>query len=224
MKIARFAPHFSNPDDIIRKFCAKNFKRPFSVEMVYLPFVLFKYYVEASRFFGEKKIWEGRFLADMVQGVPMNIRKGTGLKVGAALERDFAAVRLSENEAAKKRTETIAIEAVEASESQVLPVILVEAEAIARGKKLLRYDLMRLIGGLRYRKVEIILYPETKLVYYPYWLVYYRGRRGEMKFAVIDGVDGRKESEEIVQSIKMGLVKKKQAPQTLEFSEGANPN
>lgn len=85
------------------------------------------------------------------------------------------------------------------------------ATAIKRGKR-----------GLRCRKIEITLYPELKLVYYPYWPVYYRGRRGEMRFAVMDGVNGRKESEEIVHSIRLGLVKKKEAPRRLEFSEGAD--
>lgn len=224
MKIVRFAPHFSNADDVVRTFCSKNFKRPFSVEMVYVPFVLFKYAVEASRFLGEKKIAKGLFLADLIQGVPVNIRKGTTLKLEAGLQNDFAGLLRSSTEGAKIEAETIIIEVQEVSESQVLPVILVESEAIARGKRLLRYDLMRLFGGLRYRKVEITLYPETKLVYYPYWLVYYRGRRGDMRFVVIDGVIGRKESEEIVQSIKLGLVKKMEAPPRLKFSEGANPN
>jgi len=224
MKIVRFVPRFSNADDVVRTFCAKNFKRPFSVEMVYLPFVLFKYAVEASRFFGEKKISKGLFLGDLIQGVPVNISKGTTLKVETGLESDFVGLLRSSNEGAKGEAETIAIEVQEVSESQVLPAILVESEAIARGKRLLRYDLMRLFGGLRYRKVEITLYPETKLVYYPYWLVYYRGRRGEMRFVVIDAVIGRKESEEINQSIKLGLMKKKQTPPRLGFSEGANPN
>jgi hypothetical protein len=224
MKITRFAPHFSNTEDIVNKFCAKNFRKPFSVEMVYLPFVLFKYAVEADPFFGDKKRWAGLFLADLIQGTPVNIRKGTILEAEAASERDFAALLPALTEGAKKTADTIVIEAQEVSEAQILPVVLAEGEAISRGKRLLRYDLMRVSGGLRYRRMEITLYPETKLVYYPYWLVYYRGRRGEMKFAVMDAVNGRKEGEEIVQSISTGIVKKKQSTEALEFSAGANPN
>lgn len=224
MKIIRFAPCFSHADDVVRIFCAKNFKKPFSVEMVYLPFVLFKYAVRANRFFGGKKVSEGLFLADLIQGVPVYIGKGTSLIVEAALQNEFAALLPLSAEGARRKAETIIVEAQQVSESQVLPVGLTENEAIARGKRLLRYDLMRLFGGLRYRKVEITLYPKTKLVYYPYWLVYYRGRRGDMRIVVIDGVIGKKESEEIVQSIKLGLLKKEQVSVRVEFSEGANPN
>jgi len=224
MNIVSFKPLFSNADEIVRKFCAKNFKRPLALEMVYLPFVLFKYTVEANRFFGEKKIEEGLFLADLIQGVPVNIKKDTVFRVEAGLKSDFAALLPSPKEGVKRGAEAIIVEAQEVSQTQVLPVILEKTEAMTRGKRLLRYDLMRFFGGLRYRKVEITLYPETKVVYYPYWLVYYRGRRGGMKFAVMDGVSGRKESEEIAHSIEMGLVMKKQAPERLELSEGLNPN
>ena len=73
---------------------------------------------------------------------------------------------------------------------------------------MLRYDLMRLAGGLRYRNWEMVIHPEMAVVHYPFWLIYYRNRRGEMQLGVLDGLNGRREGGEIAASIRKGLMEK----------------
>ncbi len=208
MNIVRLVPGYSNPDDMISRFCAKSFKFPYSVELIYLPFVLFLYKIEISGFFSAEKNEKGLFMVDLIQGIPVNIKKNTRFNVEEGLQKDFDIFNdlftLREN----NKTKTISIESKKVEADKVLPTVMDKMTAIKMGKKLLRYDIMRLIGNLRYRRVEIIPNPDTRLLYYPYWLIYYRNRHAQMKFVVLDGLSGQKEGGQIVDSIEIGLVKK----------------
>ena len=77
MNILRFAPRFSDAAGVVSKFCAKSLRVPAAAELVYLPFVLFKYSIKTSGFAGKQKTAPGLFLVDLVQATPMNIRAGT---------------------------------------------------------------------------------------------------------------------------------------------------
>jgi hypothetical protein len=139
----------------------------------------------------------------------MNIRSGTVFSTegSTAGGLDFL---IPVSAAGKKKDEgAIRVGTQEIAATQILPVVLDYEEAIARGKRLLRYDLMRLAGSLRHRKWEMTIHPEMAVVYYPFWLIYYRNRRGEMQLGVVDGLNGRREGGEIAASIKKGLWEKK---------------
>ena len=208
MNIVRLVPGYSNPDDMISRFCAKSFKSPYSVELIYLPFVLFLYKIEMSGFFSAKKNEKGLFMVDLIQGIPVNIKKNTRFKIEKGLQKDFDIFNELFTIREDNKTKTISIESKKVEADKVLPTVMDEMTAIKTGKKLLRYDIMRLIGNLRYRRIEIIPNPDTRLLYYPYWLIYYRNRHAQMKFVVLDGLSGQKEGGQIVDSIEIGLVKK----------------
>lgn len=221
MNIIRLRPRYDR-DSAVRKFCAKSLKVPSGAELVYLPFVLFKYTLETTPFLGENKKSEGLFLVDLVQGVPVNIKKGTSFEVAGAVQKDFSALIPEAAQKVAEEDEVLVIEPHQVSEDQALPAVLDKEEAISRGKRLLRYDLMRLAGGLRYKKFGIRVQPEMRTVHYPFWVIYYRNRRGEMKINALDALSGRRESREIVTSIQMSLVKKAKASPEIELTKGAH--
>jgi hypothetical protein len=208
MIIPRLAPAFSSAEELLEKYSAKTWKTPRSLELVYLPFVLFRYRIERKGFFGGGKSDEGLFLVDLIQGVPMNIRKNVAFEVAAGADPDFRIVTALPVSQEGRRGKKFLIENIDVSPDQVLPAVLEEAEAIRRGKQLLRYDLMRLAGSLRFRKMEVAPDCRTKVLYLPYWLIYSRKKSGEVRFDVIDAVNGQKESGQIADSIKIALVKK----------------
>lgn len=223
MKIVRLAPNFLDSDDVLKKFCSKNFKTPYSLELIYLPFVLFRYRMDLTPFFGKIKTEKGLFLVDLLQGVPINIKKRTGFDAEDGLKKEFEPfISLSDSVENCKNRVSIGLET--AAQKQVLPLVLEKEAAIQRGRNLLRYDVMRITGSLRYRRIDIIPQPETKVLYYPYWLIYYRNRRKKMTFEVIDGLSGQKEHGEIVSSIKMGLIRKETENENLDPSQGAIEN
>lgn len=207
MNILTFAPLSSNPDQAVRKFCSKTLKIPYAAELLYLPYVLFRYKIELTPFFGRKKTEESLFLVDRLQGTPMNIRKKTRFELKGELQREFEAFRDLFLPSKNEKT-TAVIQRKEVKEDHVLPGILEEEEAIKKGKHLLMYDLMRISGSLRYRRMDIAPLPETKIVYYPYWIIYYRNKKEKMEFVVFDGMSGEKEKGQVIESIKLGLFKK----------------
>ncbi len=209
MRIIAFSPRLDTPEEAIQKFCTRTLKVPYSVELLYLPFVMFGYSVEMKRYSGKAKTYEGMFLADLIRGVPMNIRKKTLFLVARGLQAEFAGFARLLAPSGGDQKDVIMIESRDIPDTQVLPAILEKDEAMARAKKVYRYDIIRLAGGWRYRRLEIRLQPETKIIHHPFWLLYYRTRRGEMTFGIIDGVSGQKESGELTASIKSALVAKK---------------
>lgn len=204
---------------MLRKYCARNFKTPHSLELVYLPFVLFRYRIVLGSFKGKEKIERGFFLADLVRGVPINIRKDTWLDISGDIREtgdgwgEFAGRRAG----SKHR---IPVEGIDAAESQVLPADLEPESAIQRAKKLLRYDIMRLAGGLRYKNVDIVPEPPVHVLHYPQWLIYVR-KKGEMRMEVLDALTGQKEKGPIVDSVKLGLVLKHQPSGRVPAKEGS---
>jgi hypothetical protein len=206
MNILRFAPRFSAADGAIGKFCARSLRAPAAAELVYLPFVMFKYSIETSGYAGRQKRTSGLFLVDLIQATPMNIRAGTVFSIeentASSLTPLLPASSLAQEEDIRVGNQEIA-------DTQILPALLGCDEAVSKGKKLLRYDLMRLAGGFRYRNCEMVISPKMAVVHYPFWLIYYRNRRGEMRLGVIDGLNGRREGGEIAVSIKKGLMEKR---------------
>ncbi len=204
--IVRLIPNLSDSDEALGKFCRKNLKTPFSLEMVYLPFVLFRYRIERTAHSGKRQTESGLFMADLVQGSPVNVSRRTWLEVQEDLKQEFESWLnlLVPGPNPKNRA---AIGTFRVEEDKVLPALLDAQRAIQEGKRLLRYDVMRLAGGLRYRRIEIVPEPQTKTLYYPYWIVYHKSRKGRMEFTILDGVTGEKEKGEVRRSVELALLR-----------------
>jgi hypothetical protein len=222
MNVIRIAPRLTDAEAAVTVFSAKTLKVPLAAELVYAPFVMFRYAVAMSGFRGEKKAFEGLFLADLIQGGPMNVPRGTRFEVGPDLEAEFSPLIPQVGENKNGKTALIRLEVGRVSDAQILPALMEREEAMAGGKKLLRYDLMRLAGGLRYRRLNITLLPGAVTIHYPLWLVYYRRRGGELAFRVIDAVTGRRESGQMVKSVAMSLVGKTPPGRPPEFHKGVH--
>jgi len=206
MNIIRLIPNFPSADEVLEKFCRKNLKTPYSLEMVYLPFVLFRYRIERTAHWGKTQNEYGLFMADLVQGSPVNVSRATRLEVQENLKQEFEGWLnlLVPGPNPKNRA---AIGTFRVEEDKVLPALLDARSAVQEGKRLLRYDVMRLAGGLRYRRIEIIPEPQTKTLYYPYWIVYHKNRKGRMEFTILDGVTGEKEKDEVRRSVELALLR-----------------
>jgi len=230
MKIVRLVPRLSDADDVIKRYCRKTFKAPCSVELVYVPFVLFKYRIELISLFGKRKTEKGIFLADSLQGIPINIKNNTKFVFkDGCLQEEFkgligSALIDSSDVIKDGKTITVLIEKEQVPEEQVLPKVLDDQAAVKRGKNLLMYDIMKLTGGLRYRRVDIIPEPETKTLYYPYWLIYYRDKKNRMRFDVLDSLSGQREGGQIIKSVKIGLFEKHKNPENIYLEEGVSRN
>lgn len=223
MRIVRLVPRFANAEDVLKKYCRKNFKAPCSLELVYLPFVLFRYTIELILLFGKKKTEKGLFLVDLLQGIPINIKKDTKFEFrDSNLQEQFSKLLNWVPIGGKKNI--VLIETEEVEQEQVLPIVLEEQVAIKAGKNLLMYDIMKLAGSLRYRRLDVIPQPGTKTLYYPYWLIYYRDRKGIMQFDVIDGLSEQKEGGQIIKSVKIGLVEKQKNSENLHLVKGVSEN
>ncbi|UCC22335.1 MAG: hypothetical protein JSW23_11225 [Planctomycetota bacterium] len=230
MKIVGMVPRFDDCDDVIKRYCRKNFKAPCSIELIYVPFVLFRYRIELTSLFGRRKTEKGIFLVDSLQGIPVNIKKNTkfvlkdeGLRgqfdglLGPALIDSTDLIK-------DEKTITVSIKWQDVAEEQILPAALDEKAAIKAGKNLLMYDIMKLTGGLRYRRVDVVPEPQTQTLYYPYWLIYYRDKKNNMRFDVLDALSGQKEGGQIIRSVKIGLVEKQKSSQNVNIEKGASEN
>jgi len=223
MRVTRLVPTLADADDVLKKYCRKNFKAPCSLELVYLPFVLFRYTIELISLFGKKKTEKGLFLVDLLQGIPINIKKDTKFEFrDSNLQEQFSKLLNWVPIGGKKNI--VLIETEEVEQEQVLPIVLGEQVAIEKGKSLLMYDIMKLAGSLRYRRLDVIPQPGTKTLYYPYWLIYYRDRKGIMQFDVIDGLSEQKEGGQIIKSVKIGLVEKQKNSENLHLVKGVSEN
>ena len=207
MKIVRLVPTVVNSDDAVREFTGRSIKIPYSVELVYLPFLLFKYRINILSFFGREKTDEGLFLVDMLQGMPVNIKRDTKFKISPALQEGFSLLVNVSMAGYDVKKNPLAMEECEIEEEKILPAVLGEDEAVKKGIGLMRYDMMRLAGSFRYRKINILPQPCGRMVYYPYWLIYYRTNHGAVKFAVLDALNKRIEGGEVIKSVKIGLEK-----------------
>ena len=230
MKIVRLVPRLSDADDVIKRYCRKTFKAPCSVELVYVPFVLFRYRIELVSLFGKSKTEKGIFLADSLQGIPINIKRNTKFVFeDSCLQEEFkgligSALIDSSDIIKDGKTITVLVEKEQIPEEQVLPKVLDDQAAVKKGKNLLMYDIMKLTGGLRYRRVDIIPEPETRTLYYPYWLIYYRDKKNRMRFDVLDSLSGQKEGGQIIKSVKIGLFEKHKNPENTYLEEGVSRN
>ena len=230
MKIVRLVPRLSDADDVIKRYCRKTLKAPCSVELIYVPFVLFRYRIELVSLFGKRKTEKGIFLADSLQGIPINIKRNTKFVFeDGCLQEEFkgligSALIDSSDVIKDGKTITVSVEKKQIPEEQVLPKVLDDQAAVKRGKNLLMYDIMKLTGGLRYRRVDIIPEPETKTLYYPYWLIYYRDKKNRMRFDVLDSLSGQKEGGQIIKSVKIGLFEKHKNPENTYLEEGVSRN
>jgi hypothetical protein len=231
MKVVSLVPRFADSDDVLKRYCRKNFKAPCSVELVYVPFVLFRYRIELTSLFGKRKTEKGIFLVDSLQGIPVNIKKNTKFVLrDEGLRRPFDGLLgsslINPTDLIKKddKAITVSIESQDVAEEQVLPEVLDEKAAIKAGKNLLMYDIMKLTGSLRYRRVDVVPEPQTQTLYYPYWLLYYRNKKNQMRFDVLDALTGQKEGGQIIRSIKIGLVEKHKNPQNVNLEKGVSEN
>ncbi|UCE99431.1 MAG: hypothetical protein JSV82_09780 [Planctomycetota bacterium] len=223
MRIIRFVPRLADADYVLKKYCRKNFKAPCSLEILYLPFVLFRYKIELISLFGKKKTEKGLFLVDLLQGIPVNIKKDTKFEFrDSNLQEEFR--ELLDSFLTEVKKNVVLLETEDIEQEQVLPIVLEEQVAIEKGKSLLMYDIMKLAGSLRYRRLDVIPLPGTKTLYYPYWLIYYRDRKGIMQFDVLDGLSGQKEGGQIIKSVKIGLVEKQRNSENLNLVKGASEN
>jgi hypothetical protein len=208
MNVLRFGPCITAADEAIGKFCARSIRVPAAAELVYLPFVMFKYSIETSGYAGRPKRTTGLFLVDLIQATPMNIPAGTVFSVEENTDSSLSSLIPASPAAGGKDEKAVRVGNQEITDTQILPALLDTEDAISNGKKPLRYDLMRLAGGFRYRNWEMVISSERAVVHYPFWLIYYRNRRGEMQLGVVDGLNGRREGGEIAVSIKKGLMEK----------------
>ena len=230
MRIVGLVPKFDDCDDVIKGYCRKNFKAPCSIELVYVPFVLFRYRIELTSLFGRRKTEKGIFLVDSLQGIPVNIKKNTKFVLrDEGLRRQFdgllgPALIDSTDLIKDDKTITVSIKWQDVSEEQILPAAMDEKAAIKAGKNLLMYDIMKLTGGLRYRRVDVVPEPQTQTLYYPYWLIYYRDKKNNMKFDVLDALSGQKEGGQIIRSVKIGLVEKQKSSQNVNIEKGVSEN
>jgi hypothetical protein len=160
----------------------------------------------------------------LLQGIPINIKRNTKFDFKeCGLQEEFKEL-LGSDLVENKKTTVVSIEPCEVDEEQILPMVLDEETAIKKGKNLLMYDLMKLTGSVRYRRVDIIPEPETKILYYPHWLIYYRDKKNQMRFDVLDAINGQKEGGQIIKSIKIGLVEKHKNMENIYLAEGVNEN
>jgi hypothetical protein len=205
MRIARFAPASEEPDRALRRFGLRSFRAPFSTELLHLPHVLFRYRVEWTTLLGRGRASEGLFLADLIQGLPVNVLRTTALAVPESLRPSFApfADLLLPGSRTKR---TVAVEDRDVPEASVLPASLGEEEAMTRAKGVYKYDLLRVAGGLRLRRFAIVLGAERLPLYYPFRLVYHKDKHGRMAFAAFDAVTDERERGAPARSIKLGLL------------------
>lgn len=219
MKINTLVPKYAEAQQVLKRYCRKNFKAPCSLELIYLPFVLFDYRINTLLLFGKRKSESGLFLVDLTQGIPINVKKNTFFDfIDADLKKQFC--KLTGRDSVKdEKTVIVRIQSEEVDPQQILPAVIGVQTAVEKGKKLLMYDLMKLAGALRYKKVDVVPGLQRKVLYYPHWLIYYRDRKNNMKFDVFDALNGQKEGGQIIRSIKIGLLKKHE-----NLTEGVSEN
>ncbi|MHC4531989.1 MAG: hypothetical protein ACYSXD_10580, partial [Planctomycetota bacterium] len=138
--------------------------------------------------------------------------------IDANLKEQFSKLT-GEDSAKDEKTVIVKIQSEEVDPQQLLPTVIDRQTAVEKGKKLLMYDIMKLAGALRYKKVDIVPGLQRKVLYYPHWLVYYRDRKNNMKFDVFDALNGQKEGGQIIRSVKIGLLKKHE-----NLTEGVSEN
>lgn len=203
-----FQPVFHQPEQVIHKFVIRSLKTPQAVELVYLPFYLFIYTVRTLSLLGRQAEFQGIMLVDLVQGEPMAINRQTAIEGAADILNKFPGFKNVTN---IKNRNKINFKATliqqEVVESHLLPASLQPAQAIDRARNIFKYDLWRLAGGFRFRKVEIIPDFEGLTVYYPIWLVYY-SKKGQMSFKAYDGLTLEKVSGNFLLAIKKALLYK----------------
>lgn len=205
MDIIRFTPSVKTHEDAVKVFCSKSTRIPYSTEIIYLPYILFVYNLCQSFITGKKTTSRGIFLVDLIQGIPVNIKKNTMFQVSPSLENEMKNL-LEGSPAGYNPKNPLAIEKEDIDEEKILPALLNEHDAIEKGRKLFMYDMMKFSGPCR--NVEITALDERKLIYYPYWLIYYKDRKGVMDFSVLDALNKNRESGDIKRSVSMALLKK----------------
>jgi len=206
MKIITIIPEIKDADAVLHKFGRRSLRTPISAEMIHLPYLLFRYRIAWTTLGGKARTTDGLLCADLLQGRPMSIARATRFALEDGLEGEFAEFEPLLDPPRPKRSVTV--ERRDVPDAAVLPGALAEEDAIERSKAVLKYDLMRLFGGLRFRRIEIRPLPARKVLYYPFWLIYHRDRQGRMQFEAFDALSGQREKGDIARSIKLGLLKK----------------
>ena len=204
MKITILKPTIITEEEAVKKFWSKKTKIPYSIELIYFPFLLFRYHVNQIYFSGKNRSYDGLLLTDLIKGIPINVSNKIRFKMNPEFQKKFKDLIdpfFNENDG----YDILFIKEDKVDEEKVLPILLAEDEAIKRGIKILMYDIMKFTGSIRHRKVDIEPRHRGKVIYHPYWLIYYLNRKNEMKFSVLDAMNGQIEGREINDAIQIGL-------------------
>lgn len=212
MEILRFEPIIKTGEDALKAHCSYSARRIESIEMIYLPFSMFKYEVARRKWLGGEISDRALLLADMVGGIPINVpsqiefEDKTGGSIASLLSGlDRSVATKMAGRGLKIWASKIAVEKADVQESAAVKPMLGEDEAARRGLWALRYDLMRIWGPFRYRSVNLVkLDGSAATIYFPYWMLYYN-KGGKIHFDVLDALSGAKEGTQIKMSIANGI-------------------
>ncbi|MDD5502015.1 MAG: hypothetical protein PHH26_00955 [Candidatus Thermoplasmatota archaeon] len=207
MKAIRFEPIIKDEADALKAHYSASSKKIKSLELVYLPFCLFKYKISRKAWLGEDKSDESLLLADMVNGIPINVpaqvefndKTGKMAPLISGIDKSKA-TRLA-GRGLKVKVSKISVENADLPEKSTLKTAISHREAVRKGLWALRYDLMNIWGPFRSKSLEMSRSEAEPLqVYFPYWILYYP-KNGKMDFEALDALSGSKEGTQIKMSI-----------------------
>lgn len=207
MEAIRFEPVIRNEEEALKAHYSASSRKIKSLELVYLPFTLFKYRVSRKSWLGEIRSDESLLLSDMVNGIPINVpaqvefsdRTGKLAPLVSGIDKSRA-TRLA-GRGLKVRVGRISVENADLPERCALKTAIGHDEAVRKGLWALRYDLMRIWGPFRSKSIEMTRSEAEPLqVYFPYWILYYP-KNGKVDFDALDALSGSKEGTQIKMSI-----------------------
>jgi len=204
LRVLVLVPVLESAEEASRIYLQMVRHRPTSLELVYLPFVLFRYRIAATSLFGRKREETGAVLVDLNGSVPINIRKGTRI-TGPGMERYAGAIEAEGRGRQRSAGPPFSVESRRVPARAVAPANIPVEEAVKDGLRILRYEYFRLIGPLRNRRMEIRAEDPHTLLYHPYWIFYYLGRGGGKAYDVLDALNGSKEGGQITRSVARAL-------------------
>jgi hypothetical protein len=208
MDAIRFEPIIKDEAEALKAHYCASSKKIKSLELVYLPFCLFKYKISRQAWLGENKSDESLLLADMVNGIPINVPAQVEFndKTGGAMTSLVSGIDKSRatrlaGRGLKVRVSRISVENAELPDKSALKTAITHEEAVRKGLWALRYDLMRIWGPFRSKSIQMSRSEaEPMQVYFPYWILYYP-KNGKMDFEALDALSGSKEGTQIKMSI-----------------------
>jgi hypothetical protein len=161
----RIAPRYNSIESLSEKIGEKH---GLAAELLYLPFYLFGYTIVAERARNKKTSEKGLLLVDLINGIPINVMNSSKISLanGGEKIKDLIGDKLTEERGDK----VIRIDEAEISKEKLPPPRLPAEEAKRKALWVLRWDLMRVLGGFRYKEVNILSNEKGAIIYYPYWI------------------------------------------------------